>query len=54
MAILTVGHMVCFLIDMGIWYFATKAVVIKECNAPKSNKTIAGCELIKNIPSAMS
>jgi hypothetical protein len=68
MAILTVGHiyfilisplgeltsMVCFIIDMGRWYFATNSDDIKKCDAPESNKTIARCELAKNIPSTMS
>jgi hypothetical protein len=34
--------MVCFIIDIGRWYFATNADDIKECDAPESNKTIAG------------
>jgi hypothetical protein len=46
--------MVCFIIDMGRWYFATNVDDIKEYNAPESNKTIAGCELAKNIPSTTS
>jgi hypothetical protein len=46
--------MVCFIIDMGRWYFATNVDDIKECDAPDSNKTIAGCELVKNIPSTTS
>jgi hypothetical protein len=46
--------MVCFIIDMGRWYFATNVDDIKECDAPESNKTIAGCELVKNIPSTTS
>jgi hypothetical protein len=68
MAILTARHicfvlisppgeltsMVCFIIDMGRWYFATNVDDIKECDAPESNKTIAGCELVKNIPSTTS
>jgi hypothetical protein len=68
MVILTAGHicfvlistpseltsMVCFIIDMGRWYFATNVDDIKECDAPDSNKTIAGCELVKNIPSTTS
>jgi hypothetical protein len=43
--------MVCFIIDMGRWYFATNVDDVKECDALESNKTIAGCELAKNIPS---
>jgi hypothetical protein len=68
MAILTSGHicfvlisppgvltsMVCFMIAMGRWYFATNVDDIKEWDAPESNKTVAGCELAKNIPSTMS
>jgi hypothetical protein len=70
MVILTVGHicfvlisppgdltsMVCFIIDMGRWYFAINVDEIKECDAPESNKNknIVGCELAKNIPNTTS
>jgi hypothetical protein len=68
MVILTVRHicfvlisppgeltsLVCFIIDMGRWYFATNADDIKECDAPESNKIVVGSELAKNIPSTTS
>jgi hypothetical protein len=38
--------MVCFMIVMGSWCLTTNDDDIKECDAPKSNKTVAGCELI--------
>jgi hypothetical protein len=41
--------MVCFMIVMGIWYLTTNDDDIKECVAPESNKTVAGCELVRNI-----
>jgi hypothetical protein len=44
----------CFIIDMGRWCFATNADDIKEWDAPESNKIVAGCELVKNIPSTTS
>jgi hypothetical protein len=64
MVILSAGHicfvlisplgeltsMVCFKIVMGRWYFATNIDDIKECDAPESNKTAAGCKLARNIP----
>jgi hypothetical protein len=34
--------MVCFIIDMSRWYFASNADDIKECDAHESNKTVAG------------
>jgi hypothetical protein len=48
--------MVCFIIDMGRWYFAINVDEIKECDAPESNKNknIVGCELAKNIPNTTS
>jgi hypothetical protein len=56
MAILIVGHiclvfisplneltiMVYFVMVMGKLFFATKFDDMKECNAPESNKTVAG------------
>jgi hypothetical protein len=33
---------------------ATNADEIKECDAPESNKIVAGCELAKNISSTTS
>jgi hypothetical protein len=64
MLILTVGHislvlisppgeltsMVCFMIAIGRSYFATKLDVMNECDAPELNKTVARCELVRNIP----
>jgi len=35
------------MILMGMLYFATYSAVMKECDAPKSNKTEAGAELTK-------
>jgi hypothetical protein len=68
MVILTAGHicfvlisppgeltsMACFIIVMDRCCFATNDDDIKECDAPESNKTIAGCELVKNIPNTTS
>ena len=31
-------------------YFATKLDDINECDAPESDKIVAGCELARNIP----
>jgi hypothetical protein len=39
---------------MGRLCFATKLDVMKECDAPESNKTIAGCEFARNIPNTTS
>jgi hypothetical protein len=46
--------MVCFVIVMGSWCLITNDDDIKECDAPKSNKTVAGCELAWNIPNTTS
>jgi hypothetical protein len=68
MVILIVGHicfvrisppgeltsMACFMIVMGSWCLTTNDDDIKECDAPESNKTVAGSELIGNIPNATS
>jgi hypothetical protein len=68
MLILTAGHiclvlisppgeltsMVCFMVIIGILYFATKLDDMNECDAPESNKIVAGCELARNIPNIMS
>jgi hypothetical protein len=68
MLILTAGHiclvlisppgeltsMVCFMVGIGRLYFATKLDDMNECDAPESNKTDAGCELVRNIPNIMS
>jgi hypothetical protein len=68
MVILIVGHicfvrisppgeltsMVYFMIVMGSWYLTTNDDDIKECDAPKLNKIVAGCELARNIPNTTS
>jgi hypothetical protein len=68
MLILTVGHiclvllsppgeltsMVCFMIVIGRLHFATKLDDMNKCDAPESNKTVAGYELTRNIPNIMS
>jgi hypothetical protein len=42
----------CVFIELiGISCFATNNLVMKECDAPESNKTVAGTELTKNVPS---
>jgi hypothetical protein len=41
--------MVCFMVAINILCFPTKLDVMNECDAPESNKTIAGCELARNI-----
>jgi hypothetical protein len=46
--------MVCFMIVMGRLRFTTNDDDIKECDASESNKTVAGCELTKNIPNTTS
>jgi hypothetical protein len=46
--------MVCFMVVIGRLYFATKLDDMNECDAPESNKTIAGCELARNIPNITS
>jgi hypothetical protein len=42
--------MVCFMIVMGSRCLTTNNNDIKECDAPESNKTVAWCELARNIP----
>jgi hypothetical protein len=42
------------MIVMGRLRFTTNDDDIKECDAPESNKTVAGCELTKNIPNTTS
>jgi hypothetical protein len=63
MLILTFGHiclvlisppgelasMVCFMVVIRRLYFAMKLDDINECDAPESNKIVAGCELARNI-----
>jgi hypothetical protein len=46
--------MVCFMIVMGSRCLITNDDDIKECDAPESNKTVAGCELARNIPNTTS
>jgi hypothetical protein len=68
MLILTAGHislvlisppgeltsMVCFMFSTGRLCFATKLDAMNEYDAPESNKTVAGCELVGNIPNIAS
>jgi hypothetical protein len=68
MLILMIGHinlvlisptgeltrMVCFIFAIGRLCFATKLDVMNERDAPELNKTIAGCELVRNIPNTTS
>jgi hypothetical protein len=68
MLILTAGHiclvllsppgelisMVYFMIVIGRLYFATKLDDMNECDALESNKTVARCELARNIPNITS
>jgi hypothetical protein len=68
MLVLTAGHMslvlisppgeltsmVCFMFAIGRLCFATKLDVMNECDAPKSNKTVVGCELARSIPNTTS
>jgi hypothetical protein len=46
--------MVCFMFVTGRLCFATKLDVMNECDAPESNKTVARCELVRNIPNTTS
>jgi hypothetical protein len=46
--------MVCFMIVMGSWCLTINDDDIKECDAPESNKTVARCELARNIPNTTS
>jgi hypothetical protein len=45
---------VCFMFAIGRLCFATKLDVMNEFDVPKSNKTVAGCELARNIPNTIS
>jgi hypothetical protein len=68
MLILMVGHislvlisppcelasMVCLMFAIGRLCFATKLDVMNECDAQESNKMVAGCELVRNIPNTTS
>jgi hypothetical protein len=46
--------MVCFMFAIGRLCFAVKLDVMNECDAPELNKTVAGCELARNIPNTTS
>jgi hypothetical protein len=46
--------MVRFMIVMGSWCLTTNDDDIKECDAPESNKIVAGYELARNIPNTTS
>jgi hypothetical protein len=46
--------MVCFMFAIGRLYFATKLDVMNQCDALESNKIVAGCELVRNIPNTTS
>ena len=43
-------NMVQSMVAIGKLYFATKLADMNECDAPESNRIIAGCEFAKNIP----
>jgi hypothetical protein len=45
----------CFFMEvMGTSCFAMNYLVINECDAPESNKTVAGTKLIRNVPNTTS
>jgi hypothetical protein len=46
--------MVYFMMVIGRLWFATNFDAMKECDAPESSKTVAGCEFARNIPNKMS
>jgi hypothetical protein len=46
--------MVCFMFATGRLCFATKLDAMYECDAQESNKTVVGCELVRNIPNTTS
>jgi hypothetical protein len=46
--------MVCFMFAIGRLCFATKLHVMNKCDAPESNKTVVGCELVRNTPNTTS
>jgi hypothetical protein len=46
--------MVYFMMVMGRLCFATNFDDVKEYDAPKSNKILAGCEFARNIPNTTS
>ena len=47
-------NMVQVMVAMGKLCFATKLEDMNKCDAPESNKIVAGCELARNIPYTMS
>jgi hypothetical protein len=42
------------MVHKGIEYLATYSAEMNVCDAPESNKTDAGAELIRNIPTITS
>jgi hypothetical protein len=46
--------MVYFMIVVGRLCFGTNFDGMKECDAPESNKIVAGCEFARNIPNTTS
>jgi hypothetical protein len=46
--------MVCFMFAISRLCFVTKLDVMNECDALELNKIVAGCELVRNIPSTSS
>jgi hypothetical protein len=46
--------MVYFMMVMDRLCFARNFYDMKECDAPESNKTIAGCAFARNIPNTTS
>jgi hypothetical protein len=46
--------MVHFMMVMGRLCFAINFDAMRECDAPESNKTVAGCEFARNIPNTTS
>jgi hypothetical protein len=42
------------MIVIGSLYLATKLDDMNECDVPESNKTIAGCELARNMTNITS
>jgi hypothetical protein len=68
MAILIAGHIclvfisplgeltirVYFVMVIGRLCFATNFDAMKECDAPESNRIVAGCEFVRNIPNTTS
>jgi hypothetical protein len=46
--------MVYFMMVMARLCFLTNFDAMKECDAPESNKIVAGCEFARNIPNTTS